>query len=120
MTGVQTCALPIYTTGDRCTLIRPPFGARTPLTQRVIRKMGLTPVLWNVTCYDWKPTTCDRILAHVQRQMRGGDVILMHDGGYFKMGADRGHSVEASEFIVRKYKDEGCRFATVSQMMAAI
>lgn len=105
------------TTGYRCTLMRPPFGARTPLTLRLIRRLGLTPVMWNVTCYDWKPTTPERILHHVERQMRGGDVILMHDGGYLKMGADRGHSVRATELILRKYKGEGYGFATVSQMI---
>lgn len=107
------------TTGQRCTLMRPPFGARTPMTLRVIRNLGLTPVMWNVTCYDWKPTTPERILDHVERQMRGGDVILMHDGGYRRMGADRSHSVEATELIIRKHTDEGYRFATVSQMMTA-
>ena len=106
-------------TGYRCTLMRPPFGARTPMTLRVIRTLGLTPVMWNVTCYDWKPTTPERIMAHVQRQMRGGDVILLHDGGYRQMGADRNHSVAATELIIRKYRDEGSGFATVSQMMSA-
>ncbi len=107
------------TTGVRCSLMRPPFGARRPATLRVIRKLGLEPVMWNVTCYDWKATTPQRILAQVDRQMRGGDVILLHDGGYRQMGADRSHSVEASDRIIRKYKDEGYGFATVSQMMLA-
>ncbi len=106
------------TTGYRCTLMRPPFGARTPMTLRVIRKLGLTPAMWNVTCYDWKPTTPQRIMAHVERQMRGGDVILLHDGGYLKMGADRSHSVDATELILRKYLAVGRQFMTVSQMMA--
>jgi len=107
------------TTGYRCTLMRPPFGARTPFTLRVIRQLGLTPVMWNVTCYDWKPTTPERILGHVERQMRGGDVILLHDGGHGKMGANRSRSVEATERIIRKYTDEGYGFATISQMTAA-
>jgi peptidoglycan-N-acetylglucosamine deacetylase len=105
------------TTGHRCTLMRPPFGARTPMTLRTIRKLGLTPVMWNVTCYDWTPITPQRIMAHVERQMRGGDVILLHDGGYLKMGADRSHSGEATDLIIRKYTDEGFKFATVSGMM---
>jgi peptidoglycan-N-acetylglucosamine deacetylase len=113
----RTQSIIFDTTGVRCTLIRPPFGARTPLTLRVIRKLGLTPVMWNVTCYDWKPTTPQRIVAHVERQKRGGDVILLHDGGYLKMGADRSHSVAATELIIRKYKDHGYGFASVSQMM---
>lgn len=106
------------TTGYCCSLMRPPFGARTPATLRVIRSLGLEPILWNVTCYDWKATTPQRILGHVARQMRGGDVILLHDGGHKRMGADRSHSVDASELIARKYKDEGYGFVTISQMMA--
>ncbi|MFZ0705228.1 MAG: polysaccharide deacetylase family protein [Candidatus Korobacteraceae bacterium] len=105
------------TTGYRCTLMRPPFGARTPLTLRVIRKLGLTPVMWNVTCYDWKPTTPERILAHVERQMRGGDVILLHDGGHIKMGADRLHSVEATDMVVRRCRGQGREFVSVSEMI---
>ncbi len=108
------------TTGYSCTLMRPPFGARTPLTLRVIRKLGLTPVMWNVTCYDWKLTTPQRIMGNVERQMRGGDIILLHDGGYLQMGADRSHSVEATKLIVRKYKDEGYRFAIVSDMITSV
>ena len=88
-----------------------------PLTLRVIRKLGLTPVMWNVTCYDWKPTTPERILAHVERQMRGGDVILLHDGGHIKMGADRSHSVEATDMMVRRCRGQGREFVSVSEMI---
>jgi peptidoglycan/xylan/chitin deacetylase (PgdA/CDA1 family) len=107
------------TTGQRCTLMRPPFGARRPATLRAIRELALTPVMWNVTCYDWKPTTPERIVAHVERQARGGDVILLHDGGYLKMGADRGASVEASEHLLQRYTDRGYRFLTIGEMLAS-
>jgi len=75
--------------------------------------------MWNITCYDWKPTTPQRILAHVDRQMRGGDVILLHDGGHTEMGAARSHSVEATDLIIRKYSDQDYRFASISEMIAA-
>jgi peptidoglycan/xylan/chitin deacetylase (PgdA/CDA1 family) len=106
------------TTGQECTLMRPPFGARRPATLRVTRQLGLEPVMWNVTCYDWEPTTPERILAYIERQMRGGDVILLHDGGYRKMGADRRHSIEATGHIIPKYRDAGYQFATVPEMIA--
>jgi peptidoglycan-N-acetylglucosamine deacetylase len=114
----RTQSIIFDTTGYRSTLMRPPFGARTPITLRVIRNLGLTPVMWSVTCYDWKATTPQRILAHVDRQVRGGDVILLHDGGHKEMGADRSHSVDATDLMLRKYTGEGYRFATVLQMMA--
>lgn len=116
----RTQSIIFDTTGYRCSLMRPPFGARTPATLRTIRKLGLVPVMWNVTCYDWKPTTPQRIMAHVERQLRGGDVILLHDGGFKAIGVDRSHTVEATDLILTKYSGEGYGFATISQMMAAI
>ena len=65
--------------------------------------------MWNVTCYDWKPTSAEKVFAHAQRQIRGGDVILMHDGDQQAMGADRSHTVEATERIIAQYKAEGYR-----------
>lgn len=105
-------------TGVETRLMRPPFGARRPATLRTIRALGLEPVMWNVTCYDWKPTTAEKVVAHVKRQLHGGDVILMHDGGHVRMGADRSHSVEATDRVIPQYVSEGYRFVTIPEMMA--
>jgi peptidoglycan-N-acetylglucosamine deacetylase len=99
------------------TLFRPPFGGRRPGTLKAIRDLGLEPVMWNVTCYDWKPTSADKVVAHAQRQIRGGDVILMHDGDQRAMGANRSHTVEATERILAAYKAEGYEFVTIPEMM---
>ena len=94
-------------TGVETDLFRPPFGARRPGTLRIIRAAGLEPIMWNVTAYDWKSTTAEKVVAHIERQMRGGDVILMHDGGHKAMGADRSHSVAATDQILTRYQDKG-------------
>src|SRR5664279_5174145 len=94
------------------TLFRPPYGGRRPGTLSAIRKLGLEPVMWNVTCYDWKATPAETVLAHAQRQIRGGDVILMHDGDQKAMGADRKHTVEATERLITRYKADGYQFFT--------
>jgi peptidoglycan-N-acetylglucosamine deacetylase len=101
------------------TLFRPPYGGRRPGTLQAVRKLGLEPVMWNVTCFDWKPTSTDKVFAHAQRQIRGGDVILMHDGDQARMGADRSHTVNATDRLIAHYKAEGFEFVTVPQMMAA-
>src|ERR1700675_2666683 len=75
--------------GEHSNLFRPPFGGRRPATLRVARKLGLETVMWNVTGYDWSAPSATQIEKKVTRQMRGGDVILLHDGGYRAMGADR-------------------------------
>ncbi len=102
------------------TLFRPPYGGRRPGTLDAVRALGLEPVMWNVTCYDWKPTTADKVFAHAQRQIRGGDVILMHDGDQACMGADRSHTVEATDRIVAHYKAQGFEFVTIPEMMGNI
>ena len=105
------------TLGVHARLFRAPFGAKGPTIMRTIYKMGFKPIKWSVTCYDWKPTTADRVERHAIRQIRGGDLILMHDGHHHQMGADRSHTVEATERLIRRYQDQGYRFVTVPEMM---
>ena len=62
------------TLGDHSTLFRPPFGARRPRVLSIARELGFTPVQWSVTCYDWKPTTAERVERHAVRQITGGDM----------------------------------------------
>lgn len=101
-------------------LFRPPFGARRPATLRIARELGYTPVMWSVWCFDWKETTADRVEAHAVKRIRGGDVILLHDGGHKRFGTDRSHTVEATDRIIRRYKDNGFEFVTASRMMASL
>jgi peptidoglycan/xylan/chitin deacetylase (PgdA/CDA1 family) len=104
-------------TGVEAKLFRPPFGGRRPDTLSVARSLGLQPVMWNVTCRDWKAKSADEIVGHAARQIRGGDVILLHDGEFHRIGGDRSRSVEASDRILSRYKGEDYEFLTVPQMM---
>ena len=104
-------------TGVDTTIFRPPFGGRRPASLRIARALGLQPVMWNVTCYDWKARSADEIVAHAERQIRGGDVILLHDGEYHRIGVNRTRSVEATDRILSRYKSEGFEFVTIPQMM---
>jgi len=104
-------------TGIDTKLFRPPFGGRRPATLRTVRRLGFQPILWNVTCYDWKAKSAEKIVAHAHRQIRGGDVILLHDGGYRRMGADRSRTVAASEQILARYLGEGYEFVPIPKML---
>ncbi len=103
--------------GEHSNLFRPPFGGRRPAVLRVARELGLEPVMWNVTGYDWNAPPCAVIERKVSNQVRGGDVILLHDGGHKQMGADRSQTVQATDSLIVKYKAEGYEFKTISQMM---
>jgi len=104
-------------TGDHSSLFRPPFGGRRPATLRIARELGLQPVMWNVTGYDWNAPPAAVIEQKVSSQIRGGDVILLHDGGHKDMGADRAQTVQATDNLIQRYKSEGFSFVTVSEMM---
>jgi peptidoglycan/xylan/chitin deacetylase (PgdA/CDA1 family) len=102
--------------GKRATLFRPPFGGRRPATIKIARDVGLQTIMWNVTGHDWNAPPAEVIEKKVVRQVRGGDVILLHDGGHEAMDADRTQTVLATESLIRRYKDEGYEFVTVDEM----
>jgi len=103
--------------GEHSNLFRPPFGGRRRAVFQVARKMGLQPVMWNVTGYDWSAPSAHDIERKVQRQVRGGNVVLLHDGGHLHFGADRSHTVIATDYLIRRYQSEGYDFVTIPQMM---
>lgn len=104
-------------TGQDSGLFRPPFGGRRPAILRIARELGLEPVMWNVPGYDWNAPPASVIEQRVSKQIRGGDVILLHDGGHKEMGVDRSQTVAATENLIERYKQEGYEFVTVQQMM---
>jgi peptidoglycan/xylan/chitin deacetylase (PgdA/CDA1 family) len=104
-------------TGVETTLFRPPFGGRRPSNLRAIRESGKKPVMWSVSGYDWNAASPNQIVDKVAQQVRGGDVILLHDGGHKGFGINRALTVQATDEIIRRYAGEGYSFVTVSEMM---
>jgi len=90
--------------------MRCPYGLRRPDVLRTARSLGLTPVQWNVTAFDWKETTAQTVFANVNKgiarnQRRGrGSNILLHDGGQAGIGQNRRASVEATRLLLEKYR----------------
>lgn len=103
--------------GQKPTLFRPPFGGRRPGVLQTANALGMTPIMWNVTCYDWSAKSSESIERHAVRQIRGGNVILLHDGGHLGFGADRRHTVKATDNLIRRYKDQGYEFVTIPEML---
>jgi peptidoglycan/xylan/chitin deacetylase (PgdA/CDA1 family) len=103
--------------GEHSPLFRPPFGGRRPTTLRTVRALGLEPVMWNVTGGDWKGKPAEYVERRVRQRVRGGDVILLHDGGHAAFGADRSQTVIATDRLIAWHKSEGYEFVTVPEMM---
>ena len=106
-------------TGVQPRYFRPPFGARRPAVLSVARELGLLSVMWDTTCYDWRAINADVVENNARRRIDSdhsqGHIILLHDGGHTGLGADRSHTVTASERLIQRYKGT-YEFRTVDQI----
>jgi len=57
-------------------LVRPPWGA---ISQKMRDKLKHPMILWNIDTLDWQSKNPKAILKIVKKQVKDGDIILMHD-----------------------------------------
>jgi peptidoglycan/xylan/chitin deacetylase (PgdA/CDA1 family) len=106
-------------TGAAVGFFRPPFGARRPMVLRVARELGLVPVTWNVTGYDWEPIGVDGILKNLEagiarnRRRGRGSNLLLHDGSHRGMGWARMDTVRAVDSLLTAHAGTDTWFVTV-------
>ena len=86
--------------------MRPPYGA---WNEQLECRVNLTTVLWNVDSLDWKLQNTEQIVRRVEKDVKNGDIILMHD--IFPT------SVEAALRIVDDLQKQGYEFVTVEELL---
>lgn len=113
------------TLGEPIHLFRPPFGSRRPEVLRVAREFGLTPVMWNVSGYDWNARSARAIETQIERgivhnQNSGcGTNLLLHDGGHQRMGVDRRRTISATATLLGMLPRTGMHLMTVDTWLNA-
>lgn len=96
--------------------MRPPFGFRSPLLGGIVRKRGgAGVVMWSRLARDWKPQPAEAVIQRL-RHVRGGDIVLLHDGDHRVLEGDRRHTVAALEYWLPRWKDMGLRFVTLDDI----
>jgi len=81
----------LMATSREVTWMRPPFGFRGPQLNRAVRRAGIAGVvMWSLWLWDWYPQPAERVIRRLRRA-RGGDIVLLHDGDYHRLGGDRRH-----------------------------
>ncbi|AXT53883.1 polysaccharide deacetylase family protein [Aquimarina sp. BL5] len=60
-------------------LFRPPYGITNPNIARAVKKTGHTVIGWNKRSFDTTIPSEKVILKRITKNLKGGDVILLHD-----------------------------------------
>jgi peptidoglycan-N-acetylglucosamine deacetylase len=80
---------------------RPPYGVYSPAGLRLAIHSGLKPLLWSRWGKDWRRfANPSRIAARATRNLRAGDVILLHDADFYSARNSHLRTVEALRLIV--------------------
>lgn len=95
------------------TLVRPPYGSRTPEALVWMAEMGMTTVLWDADSRDWSLPGPDGIVANALSQARNGSIVLMHDGG-----GNREETVLALPRILDSLLEQGYTLVTADRFTA--
>lgn len=62
--------------GYDITLLRPPYGA---ISTKMRKKLKHPMALWNTDTLDWKSKNTKAIMKEIKKNVKDGDIILMHD-----------------------------------------
>ncbi len=95
------------TNGYQISLLRPPYGA---ISRKMRKKLKMPMILWSLDTLDWKSRNPKKILKNVQKNVKDGDIILMHD--IYPTTA------EAVGQVVPWLQEQGYDVMSVSELMA--
>ena len=93
-------------TGECPQFIRPPFGS---WKKELDYNITMIEVLWDVDPKDWCTNNTDCIVKRVVKNVKDGDIILLHDAS--------SSSVEAALQIIDCLQADGYQFVTVEELV---
>ncbi len=104
--------------GQRAVWMRPPFGYRGPHLFPVARQVGLRGVvMWSRLALDWKPQSIAE-MVHRLRRVRGGDIVLLHDGDHRRQRGDRNITLAGLDYWLPLWLSAGLQFVTLDDIAA--
>lgn len=66
-------------TGKDVTLFRAPFGSYNNTLLETCSELGLKTIQWDVDTLDWKGLSAGEVANRVQKKVKNGSIILMHN-----------------------------------------
>jgi peptidoglycan/xylan/chitin deacetylase (PgdA/CDA1 family) len=95
-------------TGAPVRWYRPPYGVLTPAALAASRAAGLRTVLWSAWGRDWEGrATPSRIVTTIDRTLRPGGTVLLHDTDRTSAPGSWRHTLAASELLLTRWAVRG-------------
>lgn len=94
--------------GNGATVLRPPYGA---ISSTLSSNAGMPMILWNIDTLDWKTRNAQSTIDAVMKDVKDGDIILMHD--------IHSETIDAALQLIPKLQAEGYQLVTVSELAAS-
>jgi len=99
-----------------CDAFRPHGGWRSYSMYKGLSEIDYRLIGWGWMLWDVDPLhtpTADRIVRRIAPRVRGGDIIVMHDGNHRAPREPRPQTVEATSRLIPLLRDRGFAFGTV-------
>lgn len=100
-------------TGSAPHWFRAVVGMANPFVAAVLKDQGLARVAWNARGYDALAADPARVVARIERQLRPGGIVLLHEG------AAHGRNVEILALLLQRIDALGYRCVLPEQLEAA-
>lgn len=95
-------------------LFRPPEGKINDKILNAAKQQSVRVILWSPEedSRDWLNPGVGNIIINIVKNVRAGDIVLMHDGG-----GDRSQTLYALPEVIRCLESRGYTFVTVSELL---
>lgn len=104
-------------TGTRPVFFRAPAGLRNPFLAPVLHRMGLQLASWTRRGFDTVKRDPADVLARLTRNLRAGDILLLHDGNTATTASGRPVVLEVLPTLLRRIADAGLHAVTLDDAM---
>jgi peptidoglycan/xylan/chitin deacetylase (PgdA/CDA1 family) len=104
-------------TGRAPRAFRAPHGYRTPFVTRAARALGYRVFGWSYGVWDSSRPGADEIRRRVRRKLRGGAIVLLHDGDGASFPGDRAQTAAALPGIIEDIRNAGLEPRAFSELL---
>ncbi|MBD2439939.1 polysaccharide deacetylase family protein [Nostoc sp. FACHB-110] len=99
-------------TGVKTNLFRPPGGIMHNGVAAYAKGKKYAVIMWSTDSVDYSMPSVPKLIDNVFRLAKPGGIVLMHDGG-----GNRSRTVHALPEIIARFRKQGYRFVTVSELL---